>query len=57
MITLTVKAVVALIAAGALALAPKVSAWIQSRGSAIEAEVGSGDAPGSRDRGPDGMKM
>ena len=49
--------VVALIAAVALALLPKVARWIRGSSREIKAEAGTGDAPGGPDRGPGGMKM
>ena len=49
--------VVALIAAVAVALLPKVVRWIRGTNSKSFAESGHGDAPGGPDRGPDGMKM
>lgn len=57
MITLSAKAVVALIAFVAFVLAPAVSRWIRGRGHGIAAEAGSGDDPGAPDRGPGGMRM
>ena len=54
---ITGKLLVAAIAAGAIALAPKISAWIRGLSRRANAEAGTGDAPGGPDRGPGGMKM
>ena len=54
---ITAKLLVALIAAVALGLVPKVVQWIRGSSEESLSEAGTGDAPGGPDRGPDGIKM
>lgn len=57
MTSLAVTVLVVAIVVVALTLAAVVSRWIAGRGEEARREVGSGDNPGSRERGPGGMKM
>lgn len=49
--------IVGAIALAGLGLVPKVVRMIRGRGEQLTAEVGTGDDPGARERGPEGIKM
>jgi len=49
--------VIGAVAAVALGLGALVSRIIKRRGSEALTEAGTGDSPGSADRGPDGQRM